>query len=90
MIALPIIDPVEENFPDVGVITLQDPETGEQLEINTAARSFRATYQDEVERQKKKLLHLFGSRHVDIVPLRTDEDYLPLLRSFFAHRERRR
>ncbi|MBX9577810.1 MAG: DUF58 domain-containing protein [Chthoniobacterales bacterium] len=90
MIALPIIDPVEENFPDVGVITLQDPETGERLEINTAARSFRATYQEEVERQKKKLLHLFGSHHVDIVPLRTDEDYLPILRSFFAHRERRR
>jgi uncharacterized protein (DUF58 family) len=90
MIAMPIIDPVEENFPDVGVITLQDPETGEQFEVNTAARSFRAAYQEEVEQQKKKLLHLFGSHHVDTVPLRTDEDYLPLLRSFFAHREKNR
>lgn len=90
MIALPMIDPVEENFPNVGVITLQDPETGEQVEINTGAPSFCAAYQEEVERRKKKLLHLFGSHHVDAVPLRTDEDYLPVLRSFFAHRERRR
>jgi len=90
MIALPIIDPVEEDFPNVGVITLQDPETGEHIEINTAAPSFRANYQQEVEEKKKKLIHLFGSHHVDTVPLRTDEDYLPILRSFFAHRERRR
>ena len=90
VIALPIVDPVEENFPNVGVITLQDPETGEQVEVNTGAGAFREAYQEESERQKKKLIHLFGSHHVDTVPLRTDEDYLPILRSFFAHRERRR
>lgn len=90
MIALPIIDPVEEIFPDVGVITLQDPETGEQLEINTGARSFRDSYKEEVDQQKKKLFHLFGSHRIDTVPLRTDKDYLPILRSFFAHREKTR
>lgn len=90
IIALPIIDPVEEDFPDVGVITLQDPETGEQLEIDTSDRSFRSSYQEEVERGKKKLFHLLGSHHVDTVPIRTDEDYLPTLRSFFAHREKNR
>ena len=90
MIALPIFDPVEESFPDVGVITLQDPETGEQLELNTSAHAFRTAYQREVEQQKKKLFHLFGAHHIDAIALRTDEDYLPLLRSFFAHREKKR
>ncbi len=90
MIALPMVDPVEEDFPNVGVITLQDPETGEQVEVNTGARSFRDAYREELEQQKKKLFHLFGAHHIDTVPLRTDEDYLPRLRSFFAHRERRR
>lgn len=90
VIALPMVDPVEEVFPDVGIITLQDPETGEQVEVNTSNRSFRARYQEEVERQKKNLFHLFGARRIDAVPIRTDEDYLPVLRSFFAHREQRR
>jgi uncharacterized protein (DUF58 family) len=90
MIALPIIDPVEEIFPDVGVVRLQDPETGEQLEIDTSARSFRDSYREEVERQKRRLFHLFASHKIDTVPLRTDQDYLPLLRSCFAHRERKR
>ena len=89
IVALPIIDPVEEKLPDVGVVALQDPETGEQLEINTSSRSLRDEYQQLAARRRKGLFHLFGSHHVDTVPLRTDEDYLPVLRSFFARRERR-
>ena len=90
LIALPMIDPVEERLPDVGVITLEDPETGAQIEVNTASKKVREAYQEEAESHASKLLHLFGARRIDMVPLRTNEDYLPPLRSFFASRERRK
>jgi hypothetical protein len=90
LIALPMIDPVEERLPDVGVITLEDPETGAQIEVNTASKKVREAYQEEARSHASKLLHLFGARRIDMVPLRTNEDYLPTLRSFFASRERRK
>jgi hypothetical protein len=72
------------------VITLEDPETGAQIEVNTASKKVREAYQEEARSHASKLLHLFGARRIDMVPLRTNEDYLPTLRSFFASRERRK
>ncbi len=90
LIALPIIDPVEEVLPDVGVITLEDPETGAQLEVDTSSSKLREEYREETRRRASKLMHLFGARRIDMVPLHTEKDYLPVLRSFFASRERRK
>ena len=89
LVALPIIDPVEELLPDVGMITFEDPETGEQCEINSSSQALREKYQRQAEHRRIELTHLFGARRIDTVPLRTDEDYLPILRSFFARRERK-
>ncbi|HLB33191.1 MAG TPA: DUF58 domain-containing protein [Chthoniobacterales bacterium] len=86
MVALPIIDPVEEMLPDVGLITLEDPETGELLEVNTSSSSLRERYHELAEHRERDLLHLFASRRIDMVLLRTDQDYLPILRSFFEKR----
>ena len=41
LIAIPIIDPREEELPDVGLLTLEDAETGEQIELNTSDRAVR-------------------------------------------------
>jgi len=90
VIALPIIDPVEEAFPNVGVITLEDPETGMQVEIDTGSSKLREAYRVETRRRTSELIHLCGARRIDMVPLRTEKDYLPMLRSFFSSRERRK
>ena len=90
LVALPIIDPVEEDLPNVGVITLEDPETGAQIEVDTASSRLREKYQQATRQRASELMHLFGARRIDMVPLRTEEDYLPTLRSFFASRERRK
>ncbi|MFI0348269.1 MAG: DUF58 domain-containing protein [Chthoniobacterales bacterium] len=89
VVALPIIDPAEEILPNVGMITFEDSETGEQYEIDTASQVIRKQYQQQAERRRTELSHLFAARRIDTMPLRTDEDYLPILRSFFARRERR-
>ena len=89
MVALTVIDPAEEALPDIGVILLEDPETGEQIEVDTSRRAITGTYARLVGERFKELGTVFGSRGVDTVQLRTDADYLPVLRSFFDRRGRR-
>jgi len=89
MVALPIVDPAEEALPDVGVILLEDPETGEQIEVNTSSHPLSRDYAELATLRSKELGTLFGARGVDVVPLRTDSDYLPVLRNFFDRRGRR-
>jgi uncharacterized protein (DUF58 family) len=89
MVALNVVDPAEEALPDVGVILLEDPETGEQIEVDTSRRDITGNYARLAGERAKELGTLFGSRGVDMVQLRTDRDYLPVLRSFFDRRGRR-
>lgn len=89
LIALPVIDPREEDLPDVGRVTLEDAETGEQIEINTSSRSVRAAYLRRVQERREDRLREFRKHQVDSIELRTDEDYVPALRAFFRNRERR-
>ena len=89
MVALPIVDPAEEELPDVGVILLEDPKTGEQIEVDTSRRAISRNYADLSALRTKELASMFGSRGIDMVSLRTDKDYLPVLRNFFDRRGRR-
>lgn len=89
MVALTVVDPAEEQLPDVGVILLEDPETGEQIEVDTSRRAITGNFARLAGERSKELASIFGSRGVDMVQLRTDADYLPVLRSFFDRRGRR-
>jgi len=89
MVAISVIDPAEELLPDVGVILLEDPETGEQIEVDTSRKAISKGYAELAEKRSKDLSSLFGARRIDALTLRTDRDYLPVLRSFFDRRGRR-
>lgn len=88
-IALHIQDEREENLPNVGIITLEDAETGEQIELNTADRVTRARFNALAETHRTELNRTLRRNNIDAVALRTGENYLPALRSFFKQRERR-
>ena len=90
LIALPITDPGEETLPDVGLVTFEDAETGEIVEIDTGRRAARAAFLGTAKERRKSLEKLFASRNVDVVPLSTDADPIPALHEFFRNRERRR
>src|SRR6266851_2703752 len=88
-IAIYIRDEREWALPNIGIITLEDAETGEQIEINTADRATRTRFADLAEEQTTQLSRMLRRNNVEEVALRTGEDYLPALRSFFKQRERR-
>jgi uncharacterized protein (DUF58 family) len=88
-IAIHVQDQREEMLPNVGIITLEDAETGKQVEINTADRTTRARFSALAETRRTELNRTLRRNNIDAISLRTGEDYLPALRSFFKQRERR-
>jgi uncharacterized protein (DUF58 family) len=88
-IAFHVQDEREKVLPNIGIITLEDAETGEQIEIDTGDRATRARFVDLASEQQMELLRTLRRNNVDAIALRTGEDYLPALRSFFKQRERR-
>jgi uncharacterized protein (DUF58 family) len=89
LVAVRIEDPREKELPDVGLLALEDAETGEVIEIDTSDAALRAAYAGLAERRLHKLLETFRRQRVDTIGLSTDADYLPALRSFFDARDRR-
>lgn len=90
LVVFPVVDPGEEILPNIGIVTLEDAETGKQIDVNTSSRVAMNAFAALEERRTKELQRTFKSCRVDSVPLRTDCDYLIALRSFFEQRERRR
>jgi uncharacterized protein (DUF58 family) len=89
LIALPVEDPGERALPNVGIVQLEDPETGKTFEVNFSDRRVRAEFQRVSERHRQDREALFRRKKIDSVSLRTDQDYFPMLRSFFLRREQR-
>ena len=88
-IAIHVEDDRERTIPNIGIITLEDAETGDQIEINTADRATRSRFADLAELHQVELTRTLRRNNIDAISLRTGEDYLPALRSFFKQRERR-
>jgi uncharacterized protein (DUF58 family) len=89
LIALRIQDEREATLPSIGIIALEDAETGQQIEINTADRNVRARFAAAAETQQSELKRVLRQNRIDRIDLRTGDDYLPALRTFFKNRERR-
>lgn len=88
-IAIHVQDERERFLPNIGIITLEDAETGEQIEINTADRTTRVRFGDLADEHTSELSRTLRRNNIDAISLKTGEDYLPALRSFFKQRERR-
>lgn len=88
-IAVHIQDERERALPNIGIITLEDAESGEQIEINTADRATRNRFAQEADLQAVELARLLRRNRIDSIALQTGHDYLPALRAFFKQRERR-
>src|SRR5437588_2782428 len=88
-VAIHIHDEREKVLPNIGIITLEDAETGDQIEINTGDRATRARFSGLVDEREHELARMLRRNNIDAIALQTGRDYLPQLRSFFKQRERR-
>jgi len=89
VIAVPVRDRVEISMPAVGLIEVQDAETGQIMLVDTSSRRFRNRYGDHSSRRFNDLKNLLGSIKVDLIPITTDKPYINDLIQFFHMRHRR-
>jgi uncharacterized protein (DUF58 family) len=89
LIAVTIVDPREVRLPDVGLIELEDAETGETVLVDTGSAAVRKRYERLGREEQARLKELFSSMGVDQIEVMTDRDYVPRLISFFRVREKR-
>ena len=84
-----IADPAEEELPRVGLIRMQDPETGEIAVINSNSRKFRERWREYSQERESDLGRLFRKAGVDQVLLSTNGPLVEPLTSLFEKRRRR-
>jgi len=89
LVAIPIVDPRELELPDIGTVTLEDSETGEQIQVNTSSQATRDAYAHLADKRRADLERMLRRHGIDTIELQTDSDYIPALRGFFRTRERR-
>jgi len=89
LIAVTVTDPREKRIPNVGLVELEDAETGEMVLVDTGSVKVRNEYERMGRERTQKLKETFRSMDVDQIEVSTGEDYVRDIERFFLARERR-
>ncbi|MBN8493510.1 MAG: DUF58 domain-containing protein [Burkholderiales bacterium] len=89
VVAVRLYDPLEMELPELGLVTVEDAETGEQLFIDTADPAFRKRYAAEAEAREAALREALAHAGTDTLELSTDDDLLDSMLRFAAMRRQR-
>jgi uncharacterized protein (DUF58 family) len=89
IVAVRLYDPLEMELPDLGLLVMQDAETGEQLFVDTHDRAFRRRFAAAAERRETEVRAAFSQAGVDTLELSTDDDLVDAILRFADLRKRR-
>ncbi len=89
VIACPIHDPLELDLPDLGVLDVEDPESGERLQVDTRAGRVRSAFRARAEAESRALDGLLQRLRLDRLALSTDQPFVDDVRRLFRLRQRR-
>jgi uncharacterized protein (DUF58 family) len=88
LVPVAVTDPLEEQLPPVGLLDVQDPESGEVVVFDTSGPEAKLFVEgSRAAREAREAL--FRRLSLDAIAVRTDRPYLPALTSFFEARARR-
>ena len=89
LIAITLQDRRELELPDVGLIELEDAESGETMVVDTRSEEARHLYTELNQRADAERRQVFRANQVDAIDIRTDESYVKPLIRFFRQRAAR-
>jgi uncharacterized protein (DUF58 family) len=87
VIAVRLSDPLENHLPDLGFMTFQDAESGEQIFVDTGDKGFRQRFAAAAAERDEALRAIFERAGVDVVELGTDDDVADAMIRFAALRK---
>ena len=86
IVAFDISDPLEREMADVGIIALEDAESGHRRWVDTGDRQWRAAFSERVARMDAEKSDVFAAAGVDHVRVSTERDYVAEVGGFFRNR----
>ena len=89
VVAVRLLDPLELDLPDLGLLTIRDSETGEQLLVDTHDSGFRRRFARIAAQREAELREGFVRAGVDALELSTDGDLVDAVVRFTEMRKRR-
>jgi uncharacterized protein (DUF58 family) len=89
VVAVRLYDPLEMALPDIGLMVIEDAETGEQVFVDTHDRGFRRRFAAIAERRERELRAARAAAGVDALELATVDDLADALMRFAELRKRR-
>jgi uncharacterized protein (DUF58 family) len=89
VVAVRVLDPLELELPDLGLLTLRDAETGEQLVVDTHDAGFRKRFARIAAQRESELRQALAASGVDALELSTDADLVDAIVRFVDMRKRR-
>ena len=89
VVAIDLHDPVEWEIPQVGIIALEDAETGELVWVDTDDEDWRSSYEEQVRADEEAKIQMMRSLAIDRIGLVNGQEYVSGLNDFFKRREKR-
>jgi uncharacterized protein (DUF58 family) len=90
VVAVWITDPRESEIPDVGVVTFEDPESGQQILVDTGSTRLRARFQEAAAQQRETIRADLRRARAAIAEMSTEAELVPQLVAFIKNREAQR
>ena len=90
MVCVPVSDPAESSLPDVGLVELEDPETGELVLVDTSSAAVRKRFAAQAAAEGEELKRFFLKTGIDTLPIDTAKPYIDEVRALFKRRARKR
>jgi len=90
VLVIRLYDPREKELPDVGMVLLEDAETGEQLFVDTHDKKFRKKFAESARKREMELNTAFKRAGVDVLSLSTDDDLVRQIVRFAKRRQQMR
>ena len=90
MVCVPVSDPAECELPNVGLVELEDPETGELVLADTSSAAVRRKFAQAAEEANEDLRKFFLKTGIDTLAIDTSRPYIDEVRALFKRRARKR
>jgi hypothetical protein len=89
VVAVTVRDDVETTVPDVGIVMLRDPETGETIAVDTGRTELRQRYHSFMTQERNAIRRVFRRNSIDEIEISTTGSFVGPLLAFFRRRERK-
>ncbi len=86
LVGIHVYDKYDKELPSAGLVQVMDAETGQQFWLDTDSKTVKVQYEGAYEQKNKSCIQSFRKSGASLLHVRTDEDYVKVLQTYFKSR----